>query len=178
MWEDTFEGKTHVRGTNEGGLVRAANGWLVAGLRTDMRPMYYDLPFRDDSLEGTVVSISKDDGRTWSPVRPVFEPGRHHANLLRLPDDRLVMTVIRRVDIRSGRLAGYRRGCDAVVSDDHGLTWDVDRLYILDDFAYLHGENWVHGRCGHLYSIPLGDGTVLTGYGNYITGGILIHWKP
>jgi hypothetical protein len=89
-----------------------------------------------------------------------------------------VMTVIRRIDIREGKFAGYRRGCDAVVSRDNGLTWDVDRMYILDDFAYLQDKNWKYGRCGHLCSILLDDGFILTGYGNYNTGAVLIRWQP
>ncbi len=173
--EETWEGKTFIRGVSEGSLVRAANGWLVAALRTDMPAKYIDHP--DDALEGTGVSISTDDARTWSPVRTIFTAGRHHPNLIRLPDGRLVMTVIRRIDIREGKFAGYRRGCDAVVSRDNGLTWDVDRMYILDDFAYLQGENWTYGRCGHVCSILLDDGFILTGYGNYNTGGILIRWQ-
>jgi hypothetical protein len=177
-WEDTWQGKKYTRGVGEGGLVRAANGWLVAGLRTDMPVKYFDLPFQNDNLEGTAVSISKDNGKTWSPLQHIFEAGRHHANLLRMPDGRLVMTVICRVDIRNGQLASYRRGCDAIVSYDNGLSWDTGRRYILDDFAYLPGEDWVTNICGHLYSIPLDDGSILTGYGNYLAGGILIRWKP
>ena len=56
-------------------------------------------------------------------------PGRHHATLVRLPDDRLVLTVIRRLDFDDGTLASYRRGCDAVVSRDHGETWDVEQRF-------------------------------------------------
>ena len=48
----------------------------------------------------------------------------------------------------AGRLASYRRGCDAVISHDNGRSWDVDRMY------------------------------VLTAYGNYKNAGALIRWKP
>ena len=177
-WQESYRGKTYARSVSEGALVRAANGWIVAALRTDMLPCYFNHPIADDSLEGTAVSISKDDGETWSPMQRLFDAGRHHANLIRLSNGDLVMTLIRRVDIRDGKLASYRRGCDAVVSRDNGLTWDVDHMITLDDFPYCEGENWVHSECGHLFSIALEDDSVLTAYGNYIAGGALIHWSP
>ena len=42
----------------------------------------------------------------------------------------------------------------------------------LDDTAY-----WINGECGHLCSIALDDGSILTAYGNYLAGGTLIRWK-
>jgi hypothetical protein len=94
-----------------------------------------------------------------------------------MPNDDLVMIVIRRVDFRDGRLAGYRRGCDAVVSRDHGVTWDVEQLIVIDDYPYCDGERWISGACGHLCSTLLSDGSILTGYGNKLTGGVLIRWR-
>ena len=35
-WQDTYEGVTYERGCGEGAMVRAANGWIVAAIRTDM----------------------------------------------------------------------------------------------------------------------------------------------
>ena len=51
-------------------------------------------------------------------------------------------------------------------------------VIVLDEFTYLQGDAWVNGMCGHLYSISMDDGSVLTTYGNYLAGGILIRWKP
>lgn len=175
-WQDVHQGKTYERGCGEGALVRAANGWIVAALRTDMLGRY--IPYHYDNFEGTGISISKDDGRTWSPVEHLLEAGRMHANLVRLPNDDLVLTVIRRLDIRGGEQASYRRGCDALVSRDHGQSWDVEGMYILDDWAHHNPEQWYEVACGHLYSISLGDGAVLTAYGHYRYGGVLIKWWP
>ena len=116
----------------------------------------------DDSLEGLAVSISKDDGKTWSKPDQLFRAGRHHPQMIRMPNNDLVMTLIRRVDFREGQLASYRRGCDALISKDNGLTWNVDQMYVLDDFAFCNGDNWVNARCGHQCSIGLEDGSVLT----------------
>ena len=99
-------------------MVRAANGWIVAALCTDMRAEV--LEQHVDTLEGTTVSISKDDGRSWSPIEHVFEADRHHCNLTRLPNDDLVMTVIRRLDLAMESLSAT----DAVVTQSSVMTTD------------------------------------------------------
>jgi hypothetical protein len=57
------------QGDGRGG---AANGDLVAALRTDMPPRYFAGP-HDDSLAGTAISFSRDGGRTWSELRFLFD---------------------------------------------------------------------------------------------------------
>ena len=182
-WRESYEGKTYERGVGEGGLVRAANGWIVAALRTDMPPKF--IPLHYDNFEGTAVSISKDDGSTWSPLNHIFGPGRHHATLVRMPNDDLLLTVVRRLHFEDGELASYRRGCDAVISRNNGLTWDVEHAFILDDFSAIGRDaagttapGWYKAACGHQFSISLGDGSVLTTYGNYRNAGALILWSP
>jgi hypothetical protein len=177
-WQETYKGKTWNCSGYEGALVRAANGWIVAALRMSVSPKLYDHPFLGDNLMGTGVSISRDDGKTWSPIKRIFDAGRMHANLVLLSNGDLVMTVICRVDIRNGKLASYRRGCEAVISHDNGLTWDVEHRYTLDDLSYCEGERWMPCVCGHLYSIALKDDSILTGFGNFLSGGELIKWKP
>ena len=178
-YEETYKGKTYRRSASEGGLARAKNGWLVAAIRTDM-PAWLAVGPNNDGVEGTGVSISKDDGATWSPVeeRIIFPAGRHHSNLVVLPNGDLVMTVIVRNDIREGELASYQRGCEAVVSRDNGLTWDVAGKYVLDEYKYLSADKWFDGKCGHLYTTMLDDGSLLTAYGNYLAkAAVLIRWK-
>ena len=75
-----YKGKLYLRGVSEGAIVRAANGWLVAALRTDMPPHFFDGP-HNDNLEGTAITVSKDDGKSWSALNILFHAGRHHANL-------------------------------------------------------------------------------------------------
>lgn len=188
-YTETVAGVTYERGASEGSVVRAHNGWLVAALRTDI-PARYLAPYLDteghgegvyydDSLEGTGVSISQDDGQTWSPVQVLFEAGRHHAHLLAMPNGDLVMTLTVRVDVRDGTLASYRRGCDALISTDHGLTWNLDRRIILDEYEFFDGNKWFNGECGHLCSLLLDDGRILTAHANYLTKGMsLIRWQP
>jgi hypothetical protein len=88
------------------------------------------------------------------------------------------MGVIRRIDFRDGKLISYRGGCDAVISRDHGETWDVEHLVVLDDFLHCNGDQWMHGACGHISSTLLPDGSILTGYGRNFAGGALIRWRP
>lgn len=186
-WQFTREHKSkqRVRGTSEGSLVRAANGDLVAALRTDMPPAYFD-GVNDDSLEGTAISISKDDGKTWSELNFLFEVGRHHANLQRLPNGHLVCTVIVRQDIRpgernkaDGNLNSLRRGCDAVISKDDGQTWNVDRRYELDGFDFLREDGyWLDCKVGHVGALALPDGDMLSVYGDYRKGAVLVRWNP
>jgi hypothetical protein len=172
------EGKKYPRGISEGSLVRAANGWIVAALRTDMHPRFMSDGI--DNLEGTGVSLSKDDGATWSPVKVLYEAGRMHAHLLLPPNGDLVMTLIVRLDMgEDGLLASYRRGCEAIVSHDNGLTWDLGRKYVLDEFSspgFL--GKWSFGPCGHLCSALLDDGALLTCYTNYREkAACLIRWR-
>ena len=54
-----------------------ANGWLVAALRPDAAAVYFagdKVKHVDynDNMEGTAVSISKDDGKSWSPLNVIF----------------------------------------------------------------------------------------------------------
>jgi hypothetical protein len=175
-WQESYNGTQYTRSISEGSLVRAANGWLVAALRTDMPPKFLD--YHNDNLEGTGISLSKDDGRTWSPLQILFPAGRMHSHLLRLGDGALVMTHIMRQDIDSGRLASYRRGCGAVLSRDNGQTWDMARRYVLDEFEFSDGKPNALA-CGHLFSTLLADGFILTAYGHYVAkGAALIRWKP
>ncbi len=178
--EDTCQGKTYTRGISEGSLVRAANGWLVAALRTDVPARYFEHPYCDQ-MEGVGISISEDDGKTWSPVNEniLYDAGRMHAHLLRMPNGDLVMTVTVRQDIQDGKLASYRRGCEAIISHDNGLTWDLERKYILDEWQFLDRDVPHLGSCGHLYSALLDDGSILTAHNNYLSKGItLIRWRP
>lgn len=180
QWQTEHKGKPYMRCGCEGSLTRAANDWLVATLRTDLPPKYLDgqegIDF-DDSLSGTCVTISKDNGKTWSPVNILFEAGRHHAHLLMMPNGDIVMTMTVRADWRNGGLASYRRGCDALISKDNGLTWNLDKRIILDEYEFYDGKKWFNGECGHLYSVLLDDGRIITVHANYLTKGMsLIRW--
>lgn len=176
-YEAAYRGTTVERGTSEGSIIRAADGALVAAIRLDIHPRYWDVP-HDDNLEGLAVSRSHDDGASWSPPSVLFEAGRHHPALHRLADGTLVMAYIVRVDVEGDRFASYRRGCEAIVSRDHGATWDLARRYVLDAYEFSANAWWIDGACGHVGSALLDDGSILTAYGNYHAKGIaLVRWR-
>ena len=176
QWKAKSKGKVYKRGTCEGSLVRAANGWIVAALRTDTHPRFF--PTGEDNYTGVGVSISKDDGVTWSPIRIIHQAGRQHAHLICMPDGTLVMTYIMRMDLKNGRLVSYQRGCCALLSYDNGLTWDMDREYVMHSFDYSDGSP-IGYSCGHVYSTLLDDGSILTSYMNLPTrGACLVKWRP
>ena len=181
IYDTKHAGKTYLRGVSEGALVRAANGWLVAAVRTDMPPRFFNVA-HSDHFEGTGVSISKDDGKTWSELNWLVDAGRMHANLQRLPNGDLVMTVIVRQDVVTetmGKYASFRRGCDAWVSRDNGLTWNVSRKYTLYAFDYPDPAKQYPVVCGHIGAAVLDDGSVLSACGDYPRGAsVLVKWRP
>ena len=176
--------------SSEGSLVRAQNGRLVAALRTPLPGACFPGAATDE-YRSTSVSVSEDDGQTWSDPIALFQ-GRMHPHLLCMPNGDLVMTVTVRQDMEQGRLVSYRRGCEAVISRDNGLTWDLDHKYIPDEWEFyddleqlegpepgvlLSGPGFSHA--GHLYSTLLDDGAILTVHNNYLTMGMtLIRWRP
>ena len=174
---------------SEVALIRAGNGDLVAACRTDIPARMVGESL--DHYEGLGISISQDDGSTWSPVKKLFDWGRHHPSLLRLPDNDLVMTYV----VRKGYVAtadGFPQfGVEAVVSHDHGKTWDLDHRYILHHWVgHRKGPTdwWPSSQATSTVLLP--DGSILTAFG---TGyrckedarGMsaprdvgLVHWRP
>jgi hypothetical protein len=136
-------------GLNEGSIIRAQNGNLVAALRTQM----IGVPIQSDHYMGLATCVSRDDGKTWSEPVHHFRFGHHHAELLMLPDGRIVMTYAARIGELDGKVY---HGVEAVVSRDHGESWDWDRRYIL--------FRW-HDQCLHSpQSVLLSDGGILTAF--------------
>lgn len=130
------------RSFGETALVQAANGDIVAMMRTE-------------PALGTRMwtAHSRDRGKTWS--EPVETPLHGHpAHLLRLRDGRLVCTY------------GFRDapiGIRACVSRDDGRTWrENDIVTLRADGAGRPGDN------GYPISAEMPDGTLVSVY--YITG--------
>ena len=138
--------------TSEGALARAATGELVAVFRSD-RPQIPppDKGPSSDHWSGLISTRSADNGLTWSEPTVETLYGHVHQSLLRLADGRLLMTYGARIGELDGR--DYQ-GIEAVISHDHGRTWDWERRYIL-----------FRGTSSHMQSpqsVVLSDGRILT----------------
>lgn len=178
-WKETWQGKTYERRVNEGSLLRARNGWIIAALRANMPPQFCHLHY--DQFDGVGVSISKDDGKTWSPIKLVQRCGRMHPNLVLMPNGDIVMGFIMRQDIAADLTFGsYNRGYEAIISRDHGETWDVAHKYVLDAWPYVDPARGPRtNACGHTCAVALPDGRILTCYGHYVSKGVaMIRWRP
>jgi len=161
------------QGVNEVGLVRAPAGHLVAYCRTDLPARFRDRAQRQpegmeppDLYSGFGISISEDDGLTWSPVRVLFDYGRHFVSFVVLPDGRMVMTYVVRVGYPFNADGFPTYGIEAMVSRDEGRTWDMDRRIILDEWTgNLRDKGAWWSSPQSTSSVLLPDGSILTVYG-------------
>lgn len=152
-WDEPRFFPDHWR-TSEASVVRAQNGDLVACLRTHLD----DIPSPHDGWRAISTTWSSDNGRTWAEPRAFFRFGRVHANMTPLADGRLIMTHAARIGELDGRIY---RGYEAVVSSDHGRTWDWEGRYIL----YRSNDPTMHSP----RTVVLNDGRLLTCFMHHIT---------
>ncbi len=152
------------KGVSEVALLRAANANLVAACRTDIPARLTGETL--DHYEGLGISISSDQGKTWSEVKKVYDWGRHHPSLLLMPNHDVVMTYV----VRKGYVDapdGYPQfGIEAVVSHDHGNTWDLDHRYLLHTWVgNRKGPNAWWASSQSTSSVLLPDDSILTAFG-------------
>lgn len=153
------------RGFNEVVVTRAKNGNLVAACRSDAPARFHKL--LNDNYSGLGVSISKDNGRNWSAVNMLYEWGRHHPGMVVLPNGDIVMSYAVRRGYPDTPDGFPQMGVEAVVSHDHGQTWDLDHRYLLDTYTGLvKGPDGPYiAQTQSTGSVLLRDGSILTVYG-------------
>ena len=93
-----------------------------------------------------------DNGRTWTDHQVHFRFGKVHTKLLVLRNGDILMTYAARMGELDGEMY---HGIEAVLSRDHGRTWDWDRRFILFRWA-------MHQTMHSPDSIELADGRILT----------------
>jgi len=149
-------------GVNELALVRAKNGDIIAGCRTDNPVRFTEI---QDMFSGLAVSISRDNGRTWSPLNRLYEYGRHHSSFVVMPDGDIVMGYVVRAGYTDTAKGLRRFGLEAVVSHDNGRTWDLDHKYILAWWTgQCTGDTWWWGLPQSSATVLLPDGSLLTAF--------------
>ncbi|MBA63286.1 MAG: hypothetical protein CMJ76_13090 [Planctomycetaceae bacterium] len=152
--------------TSEGSVTRAADGALVVSLRTAQSA---DYPSFSDHWRRITTARSTDDGKTWTDHQVHFKYGKVHTDLITLQDGRLLMTYATRMGELENKVY---HGIEAVISRDHGRTWDWDQRFTLFRWA-MHQT--MHSPC----SLELKDGRILTlflyhygaQWGNTVVGG-------
>jgi hypothetical protein len=146
-------------------MIVAANGDWVAACRLDNPPWstHRDIP---DLYSGMGVSISKDQGKTWSEMKVLYEFGRHHPSMVLLPDGKILMTYVVRLGYPNTAAGFPEVGVEAVVSSDNGQTWDMDHRYILAKWeGTLRGEDSWYCSVQSTSTVRLPDGMLLTAFG-------------
>ncbi len=150
---------------NEVALFRTQNGNILAGCRTRARNFDLSRPWTDHHA-GLGISISPDNGQTWSELNILYNWGRHHPSMVLLPDGHIVMTyVVRKGYVKTAD--GYPQyGIEAVVSRDHGKTWDFDHKFMLSVWKASRKDDYSFwAACQSTSSVLLPDGSILTAFG-------------
>jgi len=151
-------------GVNEVNLIQASNGNLVAACRTD-----YPKRFAHHHLDhygGLSVSISKDNGNTWSDLNPLYEWGRHHPSMVLMPNGDIVMTYVVRLGYPATHEGFPQFGVEALVSHDNGKTWDKEHRYILTTWVgNITGATTWFCSVQSTSTVLLPDGMLLTAFG-------------
>ncbi len=152
-----YDVKTHTWGepfffpeawrADEGSLARAANGDIVAAFRF----LDTTIPQMSDHWMGIFTTKSTDDGTTWSNPAVHLRYGHAHCSMQVLPDRRMLMTYAARIGELDRRTY---HGIEAVVSSDHGKTWDWEHRYIV----FRTPGKPMHST----QSMVLSDGRILT----------------
>jgi len=98
-------------GFGEVASIRLRDGRLLAALRRQIPGT------RGEGFEDTVITESRDDGRTWTQPQQLTTTAQVHAYLTQLHDGRLLCTY-----------SNYHVpfGVSAILSEDGGRTWDRD----------------------------------------------------
>jgi hypothetical protein len=150
-------------GVNEVALIRAANGDIVAACRTDNPQRFIG---QLDLHSGMGISISRDNGQTWSELDLLFDSGRHHPSMVLLPGGELLMTYAVRAGYEDSADGYPQYGIEAIISRDHGRTWALDRRYILATWrGSIQGENAWWGLPQSTSTVQLPDGALLAAFG-------------
>jgi Neuraminidase (sialidase) len=150
-------------GVNEVALIRAKNEAIVAACRTDNPQRFIG---QLDLYSGLGISISRDNGQTWSGLNMLFEFGRHHPSLVMLPNGHILMTYAVRRGYQDTPDGFAQFGIEAILSRDNGQTWDLDHRCVLASWqGKITGPNAWWGLPQSTTTALLPDHSFLTAFG-------------
>ena len=135
--------------TSEGSIIRARDGALVVSLRTAQKEGY---PSYSDHWRRVTTARTFDEGKTWFDMNVYFSCGKVHTDLKIFPNGDILMTYAARIGELDGKTY---HGIEAVLSHDHGKTWDWANRYYL--FRW-NMQSAMHSP----QSVVLSDGRVMT----------------
>jgi hypothetical protein len=95
----------------------------------------------------------------------LYQWGRHHPSMGLMPNGDVVMTYVVRLGYEDSPDGFPRYGIEAVVSADHGKTWDLDHRYILAAWQGLYKRPSYMCSSQSTSSLLLPDGSILTAFG-------------
>lgn len=154
----------HWGGVDEVALCRSSNGTIIAACRTNPPEQYKN---EIDHYEGLGVSLSMDDGYTWTEVRILYAYGRHHPCMVLLPGGGIVMTYVVRLGYPRDENGFPQFGIEAIVSHDHGESWDLPHRLILARWSGnrkgCENEWWPSSQATSTVLLP--DAFLLTAFG-------------
>ena len=160
-WNDGTDGVA----ASEVAVCRAGNRDLVAACRTRNYVRFPKEKYSIDHYSGLGVSLSRDNGYTWTKIEVLYEYGRHHPCMVLMPNDDIVMTYVNRLGLleREHRRVdedGYPQwGVEAVISRDNGRSWDLAHRYILGKWSGM-------SQAQATATVLLPDGSLLTAFGS------------
>ena len=156
---------------NEVAFCRAGNGTIIAAVRMEPTDKIkataaYKRLGANDHFGGLGVSLSKDDGGTWTKVRVLYDYGRHHPCMVLMPNGDVVMTHVVRLGYPRDANDFPQFGIEAIVSRDNGETWDLAHRYVLAKWSGNHkgGDEWI-AMCQATSTVLLPDGSLVTAFG-------------
>ena len=152
---------------NEVAVCRAGNNDIIAACRFRLEKL---MPSNTDTNKidhycGLGVSLSKDNGYTWTKINVLYEYGRHHPCMALMPNGDIVMTYVARLGLleeehRQVDEDGYPQwGVEAIISHDNGETWDLANKYILSKWSGM-------AQAQATATVVLPDGSLLTAFGS------------
>lgn len=161
----SWNGGTDGLVVSEVALGRIGNKDLVAACRTRH---YEKFPLETCSIDhysGLGISLSRDNGYTWTKIKVLYEYGRMHPCMALMPNGDIVMTYVVRMGLLNEEHSvldedGYPQwSVEAVVSRDNGENWDLAHKYILAKWSGM-------SQAQATTTVLLPDGSLLTAFGS------------